>query len=188
MSEFLFNQFVALRPIEESDLEQLRKWRNDPELRQRTREWKALTSQDQARWFERITSAGRSDHMFIVMHNNTAIGVIGLCGWNMHDRHAEISFYVGDTENRGKGYMISALTLLIDWGFRQGLHRIWAEVYAFNIPSVKLLEKLGFVIEGTQREHVFRDGQFVDSLMMGLLKSDKSNSPKFDTAEIDGWR
>ncbi len=188
MSEFLSNQFIALRPVEESDLEQLRTWRNDPELRQRTREWKALTSRDQARWFERITSVERKDHMFMVIHKNCAIGVVGLCDWNMHDRHAEISFYVGDTENRGKGYMVNALSLLINWGFNQGLHRIWAEVFAFNIPSIKLLEKLGFAVEGEQRDHVFRDGQFIDSLIMGLLSHDKRRlSSRFDTAEIDSY-
>ena len=190
MSAFLSSAVLSLRPIERSDLEQLRQWRNDPELRQRTREWKALTSEDQERWFQRITSQHRHDHMFIVEHQNKALGVIGLCGWDMHNRHAEISFYIGDSEQRRKGFMKDALVLLIQWGFDQGLHRIWAETYAFNVPSIKLLEHLGFLHEGKLRQHVFRNGRFVDSLIMGLLKSDKKNSlnTKFDTAEIDGWQ
>ena len=197
MSAFISDDNIALRPVERSDLEQLRQWRNDPEIRQRTREWKALTSQDQERWFERITGPHRTDHMFVVTRSThgllagvieieRVIGVIGLCGWNMHDRHAEISFYMGDKTQRGKGYMKNALAMLIDWGFQQGLHRIWAEVYDFNIPSVKLLEKLGFAAEGRQREHVFREGRFVDSLIMGLLSQDTKRNPSsgFDTAEI----
>jgi RimJ/RimL family protein N-acetyltransferase len=174
MSAFLSDGDITLRPIERTDLEQLRTWRNDPELRSRTREWKALNLENQTRWFERMSDPQRTDHMFILEHETQAIGVIGLCGWNHHDRHAEISFYIGDAEHRGKGYMKRALSLLIGWGFQQGLHRIWAEVYDFNVASVKLLEKLGFTYEGRQRQHVFRDGRFVDSVMMGLLSIDTS--------------
>lgn len=173
MSAFLSDGDIALRAIERTDLELLRTWRNDPELRSRTREWKALNLQNQEGWFQRISDPQRTDHMFILEHNAEAIGVIGLCGWNHHNRHAEISFYIGNAEYRGKGYMKRALSLLIDWGFQQGLHRIWAEVYDFNIASSQLLERLGFAYEGRQRQHAFRDGRFVDSVMMGRLASDK---------------
>lgn len=188
MSAFLSDGIVTLKPVERNDLELLCAWRNDPEIRSRTREWKALTSEDQARWFERITSPYRADHMFVVMHHSTnvkvvpheealmPIGVVGLCGWNMHDRHAEISFYIGERDERGKGLMKRALTLLIEWGFQQGLHRIWAEVYDFNATSEKLLERLGFTYEGVLRQHAFRDGCFVNSILMGRLASDKSES------------
>jgi RimJ/RimL family protein N-acetyltransferase len=169
VSAFLSDGGVELRAVERNDLEMIRAWRNDPELRSRTREWKMLTSEDQSRWFERITRSDRVDHMFVVTHLDSPIGVVGLCGWNTHDRHAEISFYIGERESRGQGLMKSALSLLIGWGFEQGLHRIWAEVYDFNVPSEKLLEKLDFTHEGRQRDHAFRDGRFVDSVMMGLL-------------------
>ena len=172
MNAFLLDGDISLRPVERRDLEQLRRWRNDPELRSRTREWKPLNLQNQMQWFDRISDPKRTDHMFVLMHKDVAIGVVGLCGWNDHDRHAEISFYIGGIDYRGKGFMKSALALLITWGFQQGLHRIWAEVYDFNIPSVKLLERLGFSCEGRQRQHAFRDGRFVDSIMMGLLASD----------------
>jgi RimJ/RimL family protein N-acetyltransferase len=172
MSAFLSYGDIVLRPIERTDLEQIRVWRNDPELRSRTREWKALNLDNQKHWFERISDPLRTDHMFMLEYYGQPIGVIGLCGWNHHDRHAEISFYIGEPLMRGKGLMKRALSLLIEWGFEQGLHRIFAEVYDFNIVSMKLLERLGFSYEGRQRHHAFRDGVFVDSVMMGLLATD----------------
>ena len=169
MIAFLSDGDITLRTIERCDLERIRTWRNDTELRSRTREWRALSRVDQRVWFERISGPDRTDHMFMLMQHEVPIGVIGLCGWNTHNRHAEISFYIGEPLLRGKGLMKRALSLLIEWGFQQGLHRIWAEVYDFNIPSVKLLERLGFSYEGRQVDHAFRDGRFVDSIMMGLL-------------------
>ena len=176
MNAFLSDGDISLRPVERRNLEQLRRWRNDPELRSRTREWKPLNLHNQMQWFDRISDPKRTDHMFVLMHKDVAIGVVGLCGWNDHDRHAEISFYIGDINYRGKGLMKRALALLIAWGFQQGLYRIWAEVYDFNVPSIQLLERLGFSFEGRQRKHAFRDGRFVDSIMMGLLASDSESA------------
>tara|TARA_R110000744_G_scaffold143522_1_gene255473 strand:- start:1998 stop:2528 length:531 start_codon:yes stop_codon:yes gene_type:complete len=171
MSAFLSDADISLRPVMREELEQLRVWRNAPELRSRTREWRALSEEDQVQWFNRITLPSRTDHMFSVVYKGMLVGVVGLCAWNTHDRNAEISFYIGDPVYRGRGIMKRSLLLLTGWGFNQGLHRIWAEVYDFNITSVKLLERIGFVCEGRQRHHAFRDGRFVDSVMMGLLQS-----------------
>lgn len=190
MSSFLTDGIVNLRPVERSDLAQLATWRNDPELRSRTREFRPLTLSDQERWFETISGPNRRDYMFVlekeasdlntnayeqpvrVIHRPSAIGVVGLCYWNAHDRHAEISYYVGERELRGKGYTKRALELLITWGFDEGLARIYAECFSSNAPSLCLLKSLGFKHEGTMRSHVWRSGDFQDSEMLGLLRSE----------------
>lgn len=170
MSSFLSHEDLDLVPIEREDLNLLKNWRNDPELRSRTREWRALTNEDQERWFKVITDPNRNNHMFLCRYAGVPVGVVGLCNWNFHSRNAEVSFYIGDKESRGKGIMTTALELLIGWGFNQGLHRISAEVYQFNVPCINLLKKLGFSQEGILRDNVFRDGHFVDSLLMALIK------------------
>jgi len=177
---------LQLDPLERVDLPLLKQWRNGTALRSRTREWRPLTMEDQERWFQSITGPHRTEHMFMVSlapraislkTNSTArvtkkIGVIGLCGWNTHDRCAEISFYIGDHRHQGHGFMSRALKLLINWGFENDLRRIWAEVYDFNEPSINLLKKLGFVTEGVLRQHVIKQGRPTDSLMMGLLRDE----------------
>ena len=69
---------------------------------------------------------------------------------------------------------MSKLFLDRPYGFVQRkLNRIYAGTIAENYKSVRLLERLGFVREGTRRQHSLEDdGRFLDSAMYGLIRSD----------------
>lgn len=173
MSAFLSDAIVSLRPIQRADLPQLAAWRNDPEIRQRTREWRPLTDADQEAWYQAISGRARRDYMFMVTVGRRSVGVVGLCGHDTIDATAEISFYLGRPGSRRKGYTTRALRLLIVWGWHSmRLERILAEAYDFNAPSHVVLRSLGFVEEGRLRSHVWKNGQRCDSLMFGLLRKE----------------
>lgn len=172
---FLLGSTVALRTVSQEDLHRLADWRNDPEIRIRTREFRPLTKVDQAEWFARIVGLNRRDFMFVLtaLPSGSPIGLVGLCHWDPRDRTAEISFYVGEKGERQRGLATEGLRLLIAYGFGEiGLDRIDAEVYDFNEPCLKLLGKLGFVREGVKRDAVWRNGRRCDSVILGLLRKD----------------
>jgi len=58
-----------------------------------------------------------------------------------------------------------------------GVHRIGLEVYDFNPRARHVYEKLGFVHEGTMRDAIRWDGQWVDRHVMGLLDRDWKAKP-----------
>jgi len=65
------------------------------------------------------------------------------------------------------------LDAVVQYGFeKMGLNRIEGMSLPENIPSIKLLKKLGFQEEGTLREYAFFRGQFRDFKMFSLLKKD----------------
>lgn len=165
---------VCLAPLRHDQLEQLRSWRNDPEIMARTREYRFLTEADQERWWQRITGPDRRDFMFGVLGPSLElVGVVGLCDWHPVNCSAEVSFYVGHQDYRNKGVCTAALHQLHAYGFETlGLHRIWAECYETNTPGLRLLHKLGYQDEGRLRDHVWRGGRWVTSVMLGLLEED----------------
>lgn len=191
---FLSDGEVALREVRREDLPLLRDWRNERELRTRTREFRPLTDEDQEIWYRRISGADRRDFMFVVEqhvpplvqedpHTRTRkvlrdstqrpVGVVGICHVDFRDRTGEVSFYIGDDTAKGKGCATRALTLLHDYAFREmGLERTWAEAFAFNEASFRLLQKLGYREEGRLRRHVYRNGERWDSVMLGLLRGE----------------
>ena len=62
------------------------------------------------------------------------------------------------------------LITLIKYGFNElNLNRIWCEVYSNN-NSIHLYKKLGFKSEGILREHVYKNGNYLNSHMLGMLK------------------
>jgi L-phenylalanine/L-methionine N-acetyltransferase len=85
------------------------------------------------------------------------VGTIGIC---VHD----------DWQGKGVGtaLMQAALDLADNW---LNLTRLELEVYSDNETAKRLYERFGFEVEGTLRQHAFRDGQYVDSTMMGRLRS-----------------
>jgi len=101
--------------------------------------------------------------------------VIGSCGYkniNKKHRRAEIGYEICG-EYRRKGFMSEALNAIIRYGFEIiELNRIEATVNCDNLPSISLLNKLGFSEEGILREYELQQGQFIDLKLFSLLKKD----------------
>lgn len=180
---FLSDDVVSLRPIEHGDLRLLAGWRNSPRIRTVTREFRPLNMENQEAWFKAISAPDSRNFMFIVVQHQstvmpssdnlvistTRIGVVGLCHWSPRDRTAEVSYYLGDEPAEGKGHMKRALILLHEWGWNElGLYRVYAEAYSDNDRG-QFLQSLGYKEEGRLREHVWRGGKRVDSIMLGVL-------------------
>ncbi|ADJ16676.1 GNAT family N-acetyltransferase [Halalkalicoccus jeotgali] len=75
----------------------------------------------------------------------------------------------------GDGYGKEALSLVIDYVFRTYAHpAVGAGVYEFNEVSQNLLTSLGFSEEGRIRKNRFVDGDYVDTIQYGLLRTEWS--------------
>jgi RimJ/RimL family protein N-acetyltransferase len=88
-----------------------------------------------------------------------------------HENHrAEIGYILNRNYWR-RGYMLQALEAVIDFAFGTlKLHRLEADVDPENAGSLGILEKLGFEREGLFRDRWLSYGEWVDSVMLGLVK------------------
>ena len=50
-----------------------------------------------------------------------------------------------------------------------GLHRVWADIPEYNEHALQMFRHIGFVLEGRLRKTHPKDGEWYDSLAMGLL-------------------
>lgn len=126
-------------------------------------------------WYERITKSNIPTCVFGIelIENQKLIGISLLKNINLIHSKAEFALYIGDKNERGKGYSIVAAKQTIDFGFQQlGLNRIYTEVQSNNIASIKMCESIGFKREGIIRQGQYKNGQFRDEIMMGMLKED----------------
>lgn len=90
---------------------------------------------------------------------------------NIHRRTAEIGYYVGE-QFWGKGVCTKAVKLVCQYVFdNTDIIRIYAEPFADNIASCKVLEKAGFDLEGTLRSNAVKNGKVIDMRMYSLIKS-----------------
>ena len=85
---------------------------------------------------------------------------------------AEIGYILG-SEHWRQGLGGEAQRLAIDFAFGElDLHRLEADTHPRNVASIRSLERLGFRIEGLQRERWLVAGERSDSLLMGLLATE----------------
>lgn len=102
----------------------------------------------------------------------TVVREIALKNIRWFSRKGELSFYIGK-DYQNKGYAGEALKIFLEHVFnRLNLYRLEAEAYEYNNPSIKLLEKAGFVFEGRAREAKFSNRKYIDILRYGLLKKE----------------
>ena len=166
---------INLRAVEEQDLQIFQVWRNDRAIRKYFREFRELTIVDQMKWFENL--AGNSSiAMFTIEDVQKAddkigrrpIGCCGLTDIDWFNRCAEVSFYLGSVyvDERAKVPM----ERLIEIGFKEyGLHRLYAETWAFDTLKADLLIAVGFRHEGTALKAHWYNDSWHDVLRFGLL-------------------
>ncbi|MEV4222253.1 GNAT family protein [Nonomuraea sp. NPDC049725] len=98
------------------------------------------------------------------------VGWCGLTGWNPDYRSASLGYCLNDAM-WGHGFATEAAHALLGWAFDTlDLNRVQAEADTRNVASGRVLEKIGFVREGTLREDCIVNGEVSDSWVFGLLR------------------
>ena len=98
------------------------------------------------------------------------IGWCGLTRWNPDYRSAAMGYCLDDAA-WGQGYATEAAGAVLQWAFATlDLNRVQAETDTRNAASARVLEKLGFLREGTLREDCVVNGEVSDSWVFGLLR------------------
>lgn len=108
-------------------------------------------------------------YVFLKEKPNQIIGTVCLYSISKSFSRCELG-YKFSSEFHHHGYAQEAVERCIDMAFAEiGLHRICAMVQENNLPSLRLLEGLGFQKEGICRDHLCIKGRWIDHLQYSLL-------------------
>lgn len=164
---------VYLSPMNPEDAELYAKWMNDFSVTDNLGSSSLVISLEGEREWLRGNSG---KHMFAIVTLEED-KLIGNCGFNAIDQirqTAEVGIFIGDADNRNKGYGTEALGLLLDYGFDfLNLHNIMLKVFSFNEGAVACYKKAGFREIGRRREAYYLRGKFHDELFMDILRGER---------------
>ena len=123
------------------------------------------TMQD-AQEFLRRTISEQPTTLFCIDVDSRAVGGIGIrVGHDVHRHTAELGYWLGE-KFWGRGIMSEAVGAFRDFCFTNfPLRRVYAEPFANNPASARVLEKAGFFFEGRLKNNVIKDGKLLDSLL-----------------------
>jgi RimJ/RimL family protein N-acetyltransferase len=168
---FLEGERVYLRPLEAADAEQFRQWLCDPSVRTGLKIFAPITEKMEREFIEN-SGSNPNDFRFAIVRkeDDRLIGAASLHNTRWKDRSSSFGLLIGDTECRGHGYGTEATLLALHYAFvTLNLNRVELGVYDFNKPAIRVYEKLGFVLEGNQRQHSFVEGRYVDHYAYSML-------------------
>jgi putative acetyltransferase len=124
-------------------------------------------------WRQKLAETPEGLYNLVAVAGDRVVGMIGVHTFPNRPRRRHVGV-IGITVHddwQGKGVgtalMRAGVDLADNW---LNLTRLELEVYTDNEAAIRLYERFGFEVEGTLRQHAFRDGQYVDSHMMGRLR------------------
>lgn len=133
------------------------------------------SEQDGVDYISSMLSANADETFaFAITLDDKAIGSIGVFRQqNIHRQTAEMGYYIAE-EYWGKGIMTDAVKQICKYVFKNSdILRIYAEPFAYNAGSCRVLEKAGFQYEGTLRNNAVKNGKVIDMKMYSLLREEQ---------------
>lgn len=166
-------ELVRLRTVRDEDHDDIVAIETDPEGQRLANDDPPLATPAEVREWLSGVLAKDTVHLFAVERLDDG-GFLGTCGIGV-DARSRVG-EVGISLRRsswGTGVGTDAMRVLVQIGFSElNLERIWLAVFSTNERAMASYRKLGFVEEGRWREDVWREGRYVDQVVMAVLRED----------------
>jgi len=168
---------VRLRAPSREDLPRFVAWLNDPEVREGLALYFPLSLDYEEKWYENMLEAPVDERPLVLeLRNDEAWIPVGNCGFNNIDwrnRSSELGIFIGEKSYWNQGYGAETMRLLLKHGFETlNLNRIFLRVFSSNTRAIRSYEKTGFIQEGRMRQAEFRQGTYMDVILMSVLRSE----------------
>lgn len=162
---------VILRAMEKSDCEMVREMFNDPEIENLVVGWAfPVSSYAQEKWFEAHYNDNTNFRFVIETKEEGAVGIATLTGIDWKNRRATHGIKLANKERRAKGIGTDAVMAIMRYAFDElQLNRLDGSWFPENAASQGLYKKCGWKEEGIRRNYIFKNGQYRDLVVVGIL-------------------
>ena len=177
----LIGKKVTLRAYDDSldDGWDVVRWRNDPQVKAFFFEEEPLSFYAHLEWIDKVKHDPNVRYYMIQInedadHKALTVGTIGLSHIDWRNRVAEFGwFLIGEVKYRNWGCGKEAIFLLLDYAFNHlNLNKIWLQTMTLNKAALAVYQKMGFQSDGILREQKFKNGEYIDVHLYGLLRRD----------------
>lgn len=163
---------VTLRTLKKSDRKLIARYANNKKIWRNLRDIMPhpYTLED-ADFFIEIVLMEDPVSTFAIEWNSKFVGI---CGLNLKDdiyrNTCEIGYWIAEPY-WSKGIATKAVEQLVDYAFNTlKKERIHTGVFEYNIPSMRVLEKCGFVQEGIFKNALTKDGKLYNEVRYARIR------------------
>lgn len=143
---------ITLRRITFEDIEQIRQWRNQPEIRKRMAFKKYITKKMQEKWFSTINN--KYNYYFIIHYDGKDIGVINCKNVNEKEAYGEGGIFISDPDYIGSMAPVFATLCLINAIFYvlKFSNKSFVQILQNNSVSIAYNKSIGYsLIPGQEK-------------------------------------
>lgn len=168
---------LLIRDYVKEDLEMVHQLVQSPEIYEH-QSWGPNSFEDSknhvGQCLQQQMESPRQSFEFCITDRSTKeiIGAIGLRIRSSFNRSGDLGYWIR-RDLWGHGLATEATQRIIQFGFDDlNMNRLWATASTKNLASLRVLQKAGMQREGLMRQDILVRGQFRDSVLMSILKSD----------------
>lgn len=165
----------TLRELNKEDIVVINSWRADKNLIDNLgAPFRYINEEVDFKWFENYMANRNSTiRCSILDENNQIVGLVSLTNIDRFNQTAIFHIMIGNPLNRSKGAGRHATQEMLKHAFLDmNLNRIELSVLEDNTKALSLYEKVGFIAEGVKRQATFKNGTFINMVIMSMLKED----------------
>ena len=177
-TEIIVDKDILLKVVEPKDAEPI--FNTIDNEREYLKEWLPFVEETHdvayTKTFIENTIASHShDLTFTISYQNQFVGIVGLKDTDMGNRKTEIGYWLSE-KFQHKGIVTRSCRALTEFAFNDmNLHRIQLKAATENYKSQAVAQRLGFILEGIERDGELHSHGFVDLKVFSLLKEDRLN-------------
>lgn len=169
----IINNKIILRSIETEDRSLLHELINDPNIERSVGGWSfPVSNYKQEKWIESQQLSNSDSLLRLIIadkSSNEGVGTLILSDIDYKNGSAEIHIKISN-QHQGKGFAMSSLTTIIEYCKSElRLHSLYAKILEDNVGSRKLFESNGFILDGLERERIFKNGRFNNVAIYTLI-------------------
>ncbi|MEZ0328320.1 MAG: UDP-4-amino-4,6-dideoxy-N-acetyl-beta-L-altrosamine N-acetyltransferase [Dissulfuribacterales bacterium] len=153
------------------DCDLLLKWRNSDRVRMNMLNDQLISRDEHLSWLNYILQSSKNK-VWIFEYKCVPMGQFNIKEINNKNRTARLGFYIGE-ENAPTGLGSAMLYLGFERIFeRENIRKLCSDILSTNKISLHINKKFGFQEEGCLKQQIFRNGEYIDLVLMALFQSD----------------
>jgi len=161
--------FEKLKP---KYLDIVRNWRNSPEISKYMYTEHIISENEHKTWFQNSILT-KKQLFWVVILDNKPVGAVTIFNIDERKKRGFWGYYLAEIESRGKG-----LGKIIEFNVMHyvfdilKMNKLCCEVLSFNELVIKIHQKYGSKIEGSFKQHIFKNNEYHDIVCMAILNQE----------------
>jgi UDP-4-amino-4,6-dideoxy-N-acetyl-beta-L-altrosamine N-acetyltransferase len=166
IQDVLLKNFINLSDDEK---EMVRCWRNNENVKQWMYQDHIISPEEHMAFMRRTVTDERNVYYLLQHKDGEYLGVLGLNRIDHKNKSSFFGLYSNPNSKRlGIGRILDKIAIELTFNHVK-LHSLHLEILENNFPVINLHKKFGFQEEGRLKEFVYRNGRWIDVIIMGIV-------------------